>query len=174
MEIEGFVELPLEYEEEQQEEENQIETEEEGEEIELELPEKSLKNRFTNQRKKLILLFACALVLLLCIIAIIIPTTIFSISNDSEKPNESMKGQNLGLVIDLGSSGSRISVFGWDKDHVVQPFPYGSDSFYYSARNIGISKYDDPDEAANSIDPLLSYGEKAVLESSVRLNFIQM
>lgn len=124
-------------------------------------------------QKKLVF-FSFFAVVLLCIIIVSITAT-FSFFSCSSNDDQTMVDDDFdfkyaGVVLDMGSSGSRISVFGWDKEHVVQPIPYGG-PFYYSAIGIGISKFRDPIEAANSLDSLLNYAERAILSYGVSILF---
>lgn len=87
-------------------------------------------------------------------------------SNEEEIPSIPDDSLYAGIVIDMGSSGSRISVFGWDRNHTTQPIPYGG-PFYYDEQKTGISKFNDPKEAANSLNGLLNYAERAILSYGV-------
>lgn len=149
-------------------EENEIELESMGDDEGI----KETKKYFIySNRKKLLLTVAAISIAFICIISVIIPSLVVVYRSDS-KESTYPQGQNLGLVIDLGSSGSRISVFGWDENHVVQPFPYPEegDHFYYAFRNIGIAKFDNITQALEVVMvPLLDYGTNAVEVSGVSI-----
>merc|ERR1712137_882647 len=69
---------------------------------------------------------------------------------------------NYGVMVDLGSSGSRLSIYQWKSDEPVQPAPTGGPYFYAELRP-GVSYYaGDPDGAADSLVDLLNYAEDSL------------
>merc|ERR1712137_189885 len=69
---------------------------------------------------------------------------------------------NYGVMVDLGSSGSRLSIYQWKSDEPVQPAPTGGPYFYAELRP-GVSYYAGaPDGAADSLVDLLNYAEDSL------------
>lgn len=70
------------------------------------------------------------------------------------------EGWNYGVMVDLGSSGSRISIFEWKDGEPVQPAPQKGSPYWYAKINPGVSSYIIPNDAASSLIPLLNYAEE--------------
>lgn len=80
---------------------------------------------FLREHHKKIALFSSLIaIILLAIVLIILGIWIFSGSGD-EETNTSW---SYGVVIDMGSSGSRIHVFQWSINDPVQPAPHGGET----------------------------------------------
>lgn len=88
-------------------------------------------------------------------------------TNGEEKPNSKREEIQTGIVVDLGSSGTRVSIFAWDKNHSVQPAPYDSNPFFFHKVSDGIAKK--PELAQNYLIPLLD----KVLEDLKSINVSQ-
>lgn len=148
-----------------------LEGEEGEEEIQEDFDITSNKSLFTKRR---LVIIAGVLIFILFAVTIIASSVIFIPSgDDGDDFDEFLNSyygppvENAGVVIDMGSSGSRVWVLGWDSEHVVQPLPYGGPSFLYSSINPGISTFITPKEAAESLDPLLDYAKRGVLACRV-------
>lgn len=94
--------------------------------------------------------------LFVCLSAIVILGVLQSVSEPT---------LNYGVVLDLGSSGSRVYIYQWNNSEdgsgyeldSIQPTPEGG-PFWGKKVNPGVSSYDDdPQEAAHSLEPLLDY-----------------
>mmetsp|Transcript_17646 Transcript_17646/g.68500 ORF Transcript_17646/g.68500 Transcript_17646/m.68500 type:complete len:505 (-) Transcript_17646:462-1976(-) len=81
---------------------------------------------------------------------------------------------HYGVVLDLGSSGSRVHIYQWGLDEdggydldSIQPSPVGNP--YSKKTSPGVSSYsDDPAEAAKSLKPLLDYAVERLAHLNVR------
>lgn len=79
--------------------------------------------------------------------------------------------KKAGVVLDMGSGGSRISLFGWDEEHTVQPIPYlGPDFFYHtSSHGIAGSSFKSPEQAAASLRVLFDKATKDLIQWGVEV-----
>ena len=80
-----------------------------------------LKNYISRKRKILFLILMATLVVV--IVAGIAASTVTYFTTDPPRHYDLV--QNFGVVIDLGSGGSRVTVFQWDEEHRIQNSPYG-------------------------------------------------
>jgi len=63
-----------------------------------------------------------------------------------------------GVMVDLGSSGSRIGIYQWTDVDIVQNAPTNGATYWYQEQRPGVSSYSpDAVAAANSLIPLLDY-----------------
>mmetsp|Transcript_4343 Transcript_4343/g.5352 ORF Transcript_4343/g.5352 Transcript_4343/m.5352 type:complete len:540 (-) Transcript_4343:23-1642(-) len=95
-----------------------------------------------------------------------------SIPDDSDCENyygPEEEGWTYGVMVDLGSSGSRVSIFEWKDGELVQSAPQNGPPYWYMKQNPGVSSYIVPDEAAESLIPLLDYAEEKL--NCVNANF---
>jgi len=118
----------------------------------------------SNANKRALFGVALATLLVACVAGIVI---IGALQQTAEP------ALSYGVVLDLGSSGSRVHVMQWETApdgsgcelDSIQPAPAGARSFWTKKVSPGVSSYDEsPEDAARSLQPLLDYAA-ATLEA---------
>jgi len=69
-------------------------------------------------------------------------------------------GWSYAEMEELRSSGSRISIYSRKDDAPVGPAPQEGPPYWYQKQNPGVSFYELPADAADSLIPLLDYAEE--------------
>ena len=71
---------------------------------------------------------------------------------------------NCAIVVDMGSSGTRISIFGWDDDHTLQHIPFGGRKYFHKSVQLGIAR---ALQVSDVLGPLLDYAHNTIKVISV-------
>jgi len=80
-----------------------------------------------------------------------------------------------GVMVDMGSSGTRVSIYAWKAGHKepVQPAPPASGNYWYMAQRPGLSSQaNTPENAGTSIAPLLDYARDSLTSANVDISTV--
>lgn len=115
-----------------------------------------------------------ALFLVTCVAAVVIIGTL-------QQPE--VVPLSYGVVLDLGSSGSRVHIVQWTTTpdgsgcelDSIQPAPAGASSFWTKKVSPGVSSYsENPEEAAKSLRPLLEYAVTTLTDHHIVPSEVQL
>eukprot|EP01096_Ripella_sp_DP13-Kostka_P007492 TRINITY_DN2727_c0_g1_i1.p1 TRINITY_DN2727_c0_g1~~TRINITY_DN2727_c0_g1_i1.p1 ORF type:complete len:505 (+),score=212.03 TRINITY_DN2727_c0_g1_i1:97-1515(+) len=125
--------------------------------------------------KRKILIIAGIVVAVLAILALGFLFFLFFIngggeSNESNESQPEQEALQYGIVIDLGSSGSRVNIFCWNSSVPVQSAPLGQQSWYKEVKP-GISTFANNTDAIPAyLNPLMDYATANLLLVNATLN----